>query len=409
LIDTGISIGDVVYSVNIRAFVCDAPARAFLKNIKSHTGYYSCERCEIEGYWKKSRVVFLSNNQIVKRLDDKFSNYEYRYHLHQSGETPLINCGVPCVKGFPLDYMHLVCLGVVKRLLSFLKQGPPCCKLSNNLLSQTSEELMNLSGKLPSEFARQPRSLVIMDRWKATEFRQFLLYTGPVVLRKILSTEKYTHFLALTVGISILLESDSAKRAGYLDYAEQLLCYFVDKCKDHYDEIFVVYNVHNLKHITDDSRYFGCSLNDISAFPFENYLKTVKGLVRNSRNPISQVAKRLKEREVIQEFFVEKSDFIYISTKQRNSCFLLYDESFVFVKEKQEAGNLVCSIIPQEQTDDFFSAPCSSKLLNIVFLPKNRRMQRKVIARSSLYKKVVCLPYEDGYVLLPMLHGIERL
>jgi len=47
LIDTGITIGDVVYSVNIRAFVCYAPARAFLKNIKSHTGYYSCERCEI--------------------------------------------------------------------------------------------------------------------------------------------------------------------------------------------------------------------------------------------------------------------------------------------------------------------------------------------------------------------------
>lgn len=27
------------------AFICDAPARAFLKCVKGHTGYYACERC----------------------------------------------------------------------------------------------------------------------------------------------------------------------------------------------------------------------------------------------------------------------------------------------------------------------------------------------------------------------------
>lgn len=64
-------------------------------------------------------------------------------------------------------------------------------------MSDISMKLQSLSGKLPSEFARQPRSLFEVERWKATEFRQFLLYTGPVVLKGIVTDTMYDHFLCL--------------------------------------------------------------------------------------------------------------------------------------------------------------------------------------------------------------------
>ena len=38
-----------------------------------------------------------------------------------------------------------------------------------------------------------------IDRWKAAEFRLFLLYTGPVAIRKFVSDAVYKHFMLLSV------------------------------------------------------------------------------------------------------------------------------------------------------------------------------------------------------------------
>lgn len=99
---------------------------------------------------------------------------------------------------------------------------------------------------MPSEFAQQPRGLHELDRWKATEFRQFLLYTGPVVLKTVLSPERYKHFLSLTVAMLIMQESDDRIRNAYLLYAHELIKHFVTSCAVLYGKTFPVYNVHGL-------------------------------------------------------------------------------------------------------------------------------------------------------------------
>ena len=92
---------------------------------------------------------------------------------------------------------------------------------------------------------------------------------------------------------------DAEKHSSMTDYARKLLRYFVANCEPLYGPEFVVYNVHGLLHVADDVQYFGTSLDNVSAFKYENYLQTIKRLVRGASNPIAQVSKRLHEHEYV--------------------------------------------------------------------------------------------------------------
>ena len=126
-----------------------------------------------------------------KRDWETFKNFGYKDH--QFIISPLAEINIDIINLFSLDYMNLVCLGAVHRMLNYLKKGP-CGKISANNINEISMLLLSLNGHMPSEFVCQPRSLKDLDRWKATELRQFLLYSGPVVLRKILSDDACQHF-----------------------------------------------------------------------------------------------------------------------------------------------------------------------------------------------------------------------
>ena len=117
----GLEFEGILYQVIIFTLPCDAPARQLLKCIKAHNGYDGCERCVVKGESISSRMVFHNSNSD-KRTDEAFSRFEYA-RKHQLELSCLVDFGICCVSQFPLDYMHLVCLGVVKRLLFVWKEG----------------------------------------------------------------------------------------------------------------------------------------------------------------------------------------------------------------------------------------------------------------------------------------------
>ena len=87
--------------------------------------------------------------------------------------------------------------GCNQKIIVILEGRPTTEWLSVAQLAVVPEKLKECKGKMPSEFARQPGVLDEMKRWKATGYRQFLFYTGYLVLESVLSLESYSHFLCL--------------------------------------------------------------------------------------------------------------------------------------------------------------------------------------------------------------------
>ena len=187
-------------SVKIVCIICDAPAKAFVKGIVQFNGKYGCDRCIQKGEYSEGRMLFLHNDAPL-RTDNSFRCQENAEHHKQ--RSPFCNLPLDMINDFPIDYLHLVNLGVTKRLRLAWICGPLKSRLSSSQINAISTNLLKLQGYMPKEFARRPRSLEYVKMWKATEFRQFLLYTGPIVLRKVVTEEYYVNFLSLSCGVSI--------------------------------------------------------------------------------------------------------------------------------------------------------------------------------------------------------------
>lgn len=156
------------------------------------------------------------------------------------------------------------------------------------------------SARLPVEFERKPRELKYLLRWKAVEYRSFLLYLGPVALKGILDQEKYNNFMILNEANSILLNQTSIQNHKLRGYSRELLRHFVQSFMILYHPSFITYNFHNLIHLVHDADYFApiipmLTLDTISAFPFENYLQQIKRMTRGKNNPLEQIGNRMAE------------------------------------------------------------------------------------------------------------------
>ncbi|KAK0152150.1 hypothetical protein N1851_006460 [Merluccius polli] len=294
MLSKGFVMGSKTLFLKVCSVICDAPARAFIKGIKSHSGYAGCDKCVQPGVYICHRMTFPEVSAVC-RTDESFRRgTDEDHHLIVS---PLLETGVGMVSQFPHDYMHLVCFGVMRRLLDmwFGSGGPLRCHSSSREMNRVSEKLVSLKAFVPVEFARKPRSLAERCRWKATELRQFLLYTGAVVLRGVLAEEIYSNFMLLSVAISVL--ANPLYCSSLNGFANTLLVSFVEHFSRLYGPEFVVYSVHGLTHLSNDVMLHG-HLDLFSGFPFENYLCTLKKMVHKAHSPLTQVIRRVSEVEM---------------------------------------------------------------------------------------------------------------
>jgi len=416
------------YEVAIHSFVCDAPARAMVKNVKGHSGYSACDKCHVEGEWNQ-KVTFQETNAPL-RTDAEFAEMsDPDHHLGPS----IIQClPVGMVSQFPIDYMHLACLGVMRRLLLCWLKGPLTVRLGTVFINKISDKLVSLTPYIPTEFARKPRSLNEIMRWKATELRQFMLYTGPVVLKNVLPDSLYQNFLLFSVAMTILLSHQLCGQ--FCSYAKQLLVVFVENMKALYGKEMIVYNVHGLIHLADDARNFG-PLDNFSSFPFENTLKGIKKLIHKPNFPLQQLANRLAEQNFHitpttsqQEGFIPKKEHSFgplptafrharqykqlcfngfcLSVDCGDNCVTLSSGSICVVHNILLDGSSVLLVVEIfESCSSYFEYPLSSADVNIMHVARLCGMQQTVSADEVVCKNV-CLPTADGsFAVFRLLHS----
>ncbi len=64
--ENGIDIDGKHLMIKFIAFICDAPARSFVKQIVGHCGKHACERCAVVGETISNRTVFNSMNAKIR-------------------------------------------------------------------------------------------------------------------------------------------------------------------------------------------------------------------------------------------------------------------------------------------------------------------------------------------------------
>lgn len=432
---------DKIITITLFGLICDAPAKAFALCIKGHTGFYSCTKCTIKGKYIHNRICFPSTTFPCNlRTDELFTANVYKNF--QTGYSILNNIPrfLP-ISHTPLDYMHLLCLGVIKKLILLWIKGPYSVRLNSRLINKISHLLISLRHSTPNDFVRKPRSLKDVKLWKAVEFRNFLLYTGPVVLKHVLKKNIYNNFITLHVAITILT-SPSLCHDRYINYAEALLINFVTSFEILYGKHYVSHNVHNLLHLCSDVRVFG-PLDNFSAFRFENFMTSIKRLLRKKEKPLQQLIRRYNEIENIGSLLSQsnfsndksficknvhnngpisddindvQSQYLQLSSKQfkinckndKDNCVLLKSGLCILILNIVESNGDIYVIGKKlKHVDHLYELPCKSDKISIkVMTINNNNIYSYPV--TELKCKIWKIPYgndSNTFAIFPLIHG----
>lgn len=228
--------------IRVRAYICDAPARAFLCGVMPHQAMLGCNKCEqrcirtVQG-----KKAFLTTAGEL-RTDESFRDRrQVEYHKPQFIQrlSPLEVLETRMITQIVNDPMHLIDEGVFAKIIESIFFGP--CR--NVYLQNRPKQLMDnyyisFSSYVPCDFERKTRSILNeFTRFKANEFRFWGLYGGFIQIKDYVSPRLYQHFLKLFVAMRIL--SSRANHLVNADYAHMLLEEFVAEYPAIYDDLVI--------------------------------------------------------------------------------------------------------------------------------------------------------------------------
>ena len=309
-----------IIKVHLVLCVADSIARPLLQNIRQFNGVNGCNFCLAPGTilpdsGSSTRIYPGSKIGESRTLPQHLRDAELSIKTKSivngvKGTSALLLCknfnNAVC---YSTEYMHAVLLGVVKTFLDAW-----CNSENHNEPWYIGTKTGILDARLlaiqpPIEISRTPRSLQERAKWKASEFRSFLLYYSVSVLDGVLPRKYFIHWKKLVFAICTYLQCNINQEKE----KKAVLClkYFVQKISEYYGDKYYKYNTHLLLHIPQTVKYFG-ALWANSAFPYEGYNSKICSFFFNSNGIGQQVFKRYYRFKSVQK--MARSTFFNKST-----------------------------------------------------------------------------------------------
>lgn len=379
LLKKGVSIKSHEFKIVIRSIICDTPARAQVKGTKGHTSFNGCERCDVVAHKIDGVTVYIKHGN--RRTNHDFRVFKDLDHHNEASPLLAIVPQINFIDQFILDSMHLLYLGAMLRLFENWMTGDLNVKLSATQKSELNRRTTKLKVDIPREFARKMRPTNYYDKYKAVEHRFFVLYCGPIVLKKLLNQDLYNHFLLFHVACRML---SSKKAVSFTRLARDYLTKFVEDAIPLYGPKFVSLNIHNLCHLADDVENMQCNLNDISAFPYESELGKIKNILLSPNRTIAQYCRRIhEEREILDQVACLPEDIVilkkckekiirlnykqqFFSTKHPDNSALLENGDVVQIVEIISRENKICLTVQKHRIKkSVYTYPCESSMLDM--------------------------------------------
>lgn len=411
---------------------------------------HGCPKCNVIGiYSRVARRVSFPNFSAQIRTDTSFR--DRCDPLHHNERSPLEDITLPnsspfldMIKDFPTsDSLHLLEEGVMKRCLNtwLNKSSNFMRKLTSSQKCEIDKLIIYCNKELSSDINREVRILQYIRYYKATEFRTILLYSGMVIFKDVLDNRIYTHFLKLCLAVRLCYCKTYVKQKNCLSLARKLFSEFCTNYVTIYGEDSIVSNIHNVIHIVDDVEYCG-PLNDVSTYPFENYLREIKSNVAPSKEPIVQIVNRIAEitlEQKIGDFDIKKMELdiskwlpklkypsdesgviifkfiqitpnVHLSTKKCGDRWFLtkFDDLVEMKYARQIDQSYFISGSKIKYKTDFFLYPYSSHYTNIYLTNGDRADGNLFYNIRDITAKMMCLSYGNHFVFMPVLHSLDE-
>ncbi len=272
--------------LRLRRVIADAPKRALLQGLKQHSALYACPYCVA----KKENGVFPSRSfgapartsadvrAISRRLtDDDFSSDEDRDEICMGVKkiSPLITLDIDLVRDVPAEPMHLIHLGVVRKMinLTYSSGSASAKQVSFRRASDAPLNEILLRTKSLRRFSRFTRRLDTAN-YKAEEYRNCILAFWPAFVNT--APQDVTTCWILTVYIvrAVNLPNDALRELDEKINLERTIRLWYETFERSFGARNCTYNVHVLSHLLTIRAV--AELFELSAVDYEDHYNLLK-------------------------------------------------------------------------------------------------------------------------------------